>query len=146
MVHIKAYKKDSKILLSADGRSFTIFECCSHARNKCFQLPVIPTANQIQWHCSNGQSVLQPKYGSSSTSVRGFVSAPNFSATTRVRENVWELLNLGLISGYFWLVLQHKIVIYWSCNVCFSSEIRQNRFLSGYFHIHGTWIPQEVTA
>ena len=37
----------------------------NHARNKRFQLPLIPTANQILWHCSNSQSALRPKSGRS---------------------------------------------------------------------------------
>ena len=34
-------------------------------RNKCFQLLLIPTVNQILWHCSNSQSALWPKSGRS---------------------------------------------------------------------------------
>ena len=34
-------------------------------RNKHFQLPLIPTANQILWHCSNSQSVLPQTSGCS---------------------------------------------------------------------------------
>ena len=51
-------KTATYIILSAYGEDF---ECYSHARNKCFQLPVIPTANQVLWHCSKSQSALRPK-------------------------------------------------------------------------------------
>ena len=76
MAHIKAYfpsirpqnnKKDSKIDPSL-RRRLIIREnnhARTHARNKRFQLPLIPTANQILWHCSNNQSALQPKSGRS---------------------------------------------------------------------------------
>ena len=70
MVHIKAYfptirpsnyKKDSKIDLSL--RRQRIIHENNHERNKRFQLPAFPTANQILWHCSNSQSALRPKSG-----------------------------------------------------------------------------------
>ena len=63
----------------------------NHARNKHFQLPAFPTANQILWHCSDSQSALRPKSG------RNVVSGP--ISAVAVRENVWERLKLGLISG-----------------------------------------------
>ena len=62
----------------------------NHARNKRFQLPAFPTANQILWHCSNSESALRPN-------VREFVSGPILAVA--VRENVREPLKLGLISG-----------------------------------------------
>ena len=59
-----------------------IFECYSHARNKRFQLPVIPKANQILWHCSNSQSALRPKSGRSEHKLVRLSIRPNFSVTT----------------------------------------------------------------
>ena len=84
-----------KILLSADGGSFAkIFECFSHVR-----LPLTPTTNQILWHCSNSQSVLLPKSGRKHNKLMRVFIRTNFWRE-HVRENVWELLKLGLISGY----------------------------------------------
>ena len=41
-----------------------------------FQLPVIPTANLILWHCSNSQSALRSNLATASTSVTDFASGP----------------------------------------------------------------------
>ena len=68
MAHTKAYfpttrpqdnKKDNKIDPSLRRRR--IVHENNHARNKRFQLPAFPTADQILWHCSNSQSALRPK-------------------------------------------------------------------------------------
>ena len=94
MAHIKAYfptirpynnKKDSKIDPSLRRRR--IIHENSHGRNKRFQLPVFPTANQRY-----GQNLAV-----TSTNVREFVSGPILAVA--VMENVWEPLKLGLISG-----------------------------------------------
>ena len=63
----KTIKKDRKIDRSLRGR--LIIRENNHARNKRFQLPVIPTANQILWHCSNSQSALRSKSGRSIISL-----------------------------------------------------------------------------
>ena len=68
------------------------------ARNKRFQLPLIPTANQIVWNCSNSQSALRPKSGRSEHKLVSLYQAQLLAVA--VRENVWEPLKLGLISGY----------------------------------------------
>ena len=94
MVHIKAYfptirpsnnKKDSNEN--------------NHERNKDFQLPAFPTANQSLWHFVTANVTL--RYGQNlavkSTNVGEFVSGPILAVA--VRENVWEPLKLGLISG-----------------------------------------------
>ena len=107
MSHIKAYfatirpynaKKDSKIDPSLRRRLITLEN--NHARNKRFSLPFIPTANQILWHCSNSQSALRPKSGRSEHKLVRVCIRPNFSGSRYIRENVWEPLKLGLISGY----------------------------------------------
>ena len=89
MAHIKAYfpsirpqnnKKDSKIDPSL-RRRLIIREnnhARTHARNNRFQLPLIPTANQILWHCSNNQSALQPKSGRSEHKLVRVWIRPNF--------------------------------------------------------------------
>ena len=105
-------KKDSKTDLSLRRRR--IIHQKNHERNKRFQLPAFPTANQIVWHCSNSQSALRPKSGRNfrrfrqpirscgivltahqrygqnlavtSTNVREFVSGPILAVA--VRENV----------------------------------------------------------
>ena len=50
----------------------------NHARNKRFQLPLIPTANQILWHCSNSQSALRPKSGRNELKLVRVCIRPNF--------------------------------------------------------------------
>ena len=52
----KTIKKYSKIDPSL--RRWRIIYENNHSRKKRFQLPLILTANQILWHCSNSQSVL----------------------------------------------------------------------------------------
>ena len=88
MAHIKAYfptirpknnKKDSKI--DPSFRRRRIIRENNHKRNKRFQLPLIPTANQILWHCSNSQSALRPKSG-------------------RSEHKLVRVCIMGLISGY----------------------------------------------
>ena len=51
-------------------------------RNKRFQLPAFPTANQILWHCSNSQSALRPKSGRNEHKRERVFIRPNFSRTT----------------------------------------------------------------
>ena len=93
LAHIKAYfptirpknKKDSKINPSLRPR--LIIRENNQARNKLFQLPLIPTANQILWHCSNSQSALQPKSGCSECKLVRVCISPNFSGS-RQRECV----------------------------------------------------------
>ena len=55
--------KDSKIDPSL--RRQQIIHDNNHERNKRFQLPLIPTVNQILWHCSDSQSALWPQSGRS---------------------------------------------------------------------------------
>ena len=53
----------------------------NHVRNKRFQLPVFPTANQILWHCSNSQSALRPKSGHNEHKLVIVCIRPNFSGS-----------------------------------------------------------------
>ena len=53
-----------------------------HARNKRFQLPLIPTANKILRYCSNSQSALRPKSGRSKHKREKVCVGSNFSETT----------------------------------------------------------------
>ena len=85
MAHIKAYfptirpknnKNDSKIDPSLRRRR--IIRENNHARNKRSQLPLIPTANQILWRCSNSQSALRPKSGRSEHKHVSVCIRPNF--------------------------------------------------------------------
>ena len=57
----------------------------NHARNKPFQLPAFPTANQILWHCSNSQSALRSKSGRNEHKLVIVCIRPNFSGS-RYRE------------------------------------------------------------
>ena len=50
----------------------------NHERNKRFQLPLIPTANQILWHCSNSQSALRSKSGRNELKLVRVCIRPNF--------------------------------------------------------------------
>ena len=50
-------------------------------RNKRFQLPLISTANQILWYCSNSQSALRPKSGRSEHKFVRLWIRPNFSGS-----------------------------------------------------------------
>ena len=85
MVHIKAYfptirpsnKNDSIIDLSLRRRR--VIRENNHERNKSFQLPAFPTANQILWHCSNSQSALRPKSGRNEHKREKVSIRPNLS-------------------------------------------------------------------
>ena len=106
MAQIKAYfpsirpqnnKKDSKIDPSLRRRliirenNHARTHARTHARNKRFQLPLIPTANQILWHCSNNQSLISvaakiwPQWAQTCESL----NQAQLLAVA-VRENVWE--------------------------------------------------------
>ena len=89
MAHIKAYfltirpynnKEDGKNDPSLRRRWRIIHEN-NHSRNKRFQLPLIPTANEILWHCSNSQSALRQNRAAVSKNLREFVSGPTFSGS-----------------------------------------------------------------
>ena len=58
------------------AKSFSPLTADHSPRNKRFQLPLIPTANHILWHCSNSQSALRTNLAASSTSLWEFVSGP----------------------------------------------------------------------
>ena len=88
VAHIKAYfptirpynnKKDSKVDPSLRRRR--IIHENNHARNKRFQLPSFPGANQILWHCSNSQSALRPKSGRNEHKCERVCIRPNFSGS-----------------------------------------------------------------
>ena len=89
-------KKDRKIDPSLRQRR--IIRENNRARNKSFQLPLIPTTNQILWHCSNSQSPLRSKSGRSENYLVSLYQVQLLAAA--FRESVWELQKLGLISGY----------------------------------------------
>ena len=56
-------------------------------------LPVIPTANQIIWHCCNDQSVLRPKSGHSSTGVRECRETAKTGPDLRLSVSImWQLM------------------------------------------------------
>ena len=89
MAHIKAYfltirpynnKEDGKNDPSLRRRRRIIHDN-NHSRNMRFQLPLISTANQILWHCSNSQSALRQNLAAVSKNLREFVSGPTFSGS-----------------------------------------------------------------
>ena len=105
MAHIKAYfptirpynnKKDGKNDPSPRRRRWIIHEN-NHSRNKRFQLPLIPSTNQILWHCSNSQSALRQNLAAVSKTCESLYQAQLLAVA--FRENVWEPLKLGLITG-----------------------------------------------
>ena len=60
----KTIKKDSRFLLSTDGRSFTkVFHCYQPSEEEALSTSV--DFDQILWHFSNSQSALRPKSGRS---------------------------------------------------------------------------------
>ena len=92
---MKAYKTAKSILLSAHDWSFAkkTMQGVSSFNFCWFQQPIrscgiVLTANQ---HCSQNLAAV-------STNLWEFVSAPILALA--IRENVWEPLKLGLISGY----------------------------------------------
>ena len=95
--HHKTIKKTAKsILLSADNGSFvktTMWDIsafnCRHFRQPIRSCGIVLTANQLY---SQNLAV-------TSTNVRAFVSGTILMVA--VRENVWEPLKLGLISGSY---------------------------------------------
>ena len=77
-------KKDSNIDPCLHRRRITHEN--NHARNKRFQLPAFPTANQILWHCSNSQSALRSKSGRNEQKLVIVCLRPDFSGS-RQRES-----------------------------------------------------------
>ena len=69
------------IIKRQQNLSFWIICKNNHARNKRFQLPLIPTANQILWHCSNSQLALRPKSSRSEHKPVRLCIRPNFSGS-----------------------------------------------------------------
>ena len=64
------------------AKSFSPLTADHSWRNKRFQLPLIPTANHILWHCSNSQSALRTKSGRKQHKLVRVCIRPNFSGST----------------------------------------------------------------
>ena len=90
-------------------------------RIKHFQLPVILTANQILWHCSNSQSALRPKSGCSEHKRERVVSGP-IEAWARKRKcmgiakigPVLRFIRRSHGSRLFSIVRSDSICFYWN--------------------------------
>ena len=95
LAHIKAHKTAKSILLSAHGWSFakTTMRGISSFNFCWFQQPIRSSGIVLMANQCWGQNL-----AAVSTNLWEFVSVPILAVA--VRENVWEPLKLGLISGY----------------------------------------------